>query len=317
MSKDDRNEDPRAPLHPQVEALFGMMSANRSERVLEPGPMREGMAALGALLAAGAPEVGSDREIAIPGPVGNIRARVFVPTGTGPFPVLVYFHGGGYVMMSPETHEKFTKELCVGAGAVVVSVDYRLAPEHPYPAPVDDCVAAVRWVHENAASVSGDAKRIAVAGDSAGGNATAAVCLRLADAGDVVLRAALMICPWTDMTLQSESMLALGPSDPVLDTDIMKFFRDSYVSTEQINDPGASVVLADLTHFPPTRVVVGGIDPLYDDGVEFARRLESAGCDVSLQTHEGMPHIFMVFPGIDEGPRSTAQMCEFLRERLA
>ena len=139
--------DPRAPLHPQVKVLFDMMGANRAERVLEPGPMREGLGALGPLLVAGAPSVAAEREIRIPGPAGPLRVRVFNPTdpASGPRPVIVYFHGGGYVVMSPETHEKLTKQLCVGAGAVVVSVDYRLAPEHPFPAPLDDCCEALEW----------------------------------------------------------------------------------------------------------------------------------------------------------------------------
>ena len=119
----------RPPLHPQVKVLFDMMGANRAQRVLEPAPMREGLGALGPLLVAGAPSVAAERELQIPGPAGKLRVRVFNPSDPAgaPRPVIVYFHGGGYVVMSPETHEKLTKQLCVGVGAVVVSVDYRLA----------------------------------------------------------------------------------------------------------------------------------------------------------------------------------------------
>ena len=120
--------DPRAPLDPQVKVLFDMMGANRAQRVLEPGPMREGLGALGPLLSAGAPAVGREQEIRIPGPAGALRARVFSPSekASGSLPVIVFFHGGGYVVMSPETHEKLTKQLCVGVGAIVVSVDFEL-----------------------------------------------------------------------------------------------------------------------------------------------------------------------------------------------
>ncbi len=309
--------DPRGALHPQVEQLFEMMRASRAERVLEPGAMRTGLAALAPLLNAGAPPVAREREIRIPGPAGAIRARVFEPAGAGPHPALVYLHGGGYVIMSPETHEKLAKQLCVGARCVVVSVDYRLAPEHRFPAPVDDCLAAFRYVREHAGELGADPRRVAVAGDSAGGNATAAVCIALGEAGERAPEAAVLLCPWTDMTLESESMRAFGPDDAVLDTDLMRFFRDSYVKPAEIGDPRASVLRADLTRFPRALVVVGTIDPLYDDGVEFARRLESAGADVQLQEHEGMPHDFMLFPGIDEARACVDRVCVFLRSALA
>jgi acetyl esterase len=308
--------DPRGALHPQVEQLFEMMRANRAARVLEPGPMREGLAALAPLLNADAPQV-REREIRIPGPAGPIRARIFEPPMPGPHPALVFYHGGGYVIMSPETHAKLAKQLCVGTRAVVVSVDYRLAPEHPFPAPIDDCVAAFRWVRAHAAELGADARRVGVAGDSAGGNASAAVALVLLMAGERPPEAAALLCPWTDMTLDSESMRTFGPDDPVLDTELMRFFRDAYLKPTQASDPRASVLLADLSRFPRCLVVVGAIDPLYDDGVEFARRLEAAGGDVQLLEHEGMPHDFMLFPGIDEAQVCVDRVCAFLREALA
>ena len=220
--------DPRAPLSPQVKVLFDMMAAGRATRVLEPKALREGLGALTALLVAGAPAVAAERTIEIPGAGGKIRARVFWPGDPkrGPYPVFVFFHGGGYVAMSPETHEKLTKQLCVGVGAVVVSVDYRLAPEHRYPAPLDDCLAAYRWVRANAKELGGDSERLLAGGDSAGGNATAAVALRLIAAGEPLPRALLLLCPWLDMALDTDSMRTFGPDDGVLDTDIMTFFRD-------------------------------------------------------------------------------------------
>ena len=308
----------RAPLDPQVKVLFDMMGANRAQRVLEPEPMRAGLGALSPLLNAGAPTVAAEQEILIPGPAGSLRARVFRPgdPAGARFPVIVFFHGGGYVVMSPETHEKLAKQLCVGVGAVVVSVDYRLAPEHPYPAPLDDCLAAFRWVRANARELGGDPARVAAAGDSAGGNASAAVCLRLIAAGEAPPAALLLLCPWTDMALDSDSMRRFGPDDGVLDTDIMTWFRDCYVKPANWNDPFASPLRGDLSKFPATLVVVGEIDPLLDDGVKFAAKLEQAGRKVVLSSHAGMPHDFMVFPGIDEGARAIAGICRFAKSAL-
>jgi len=308
----------RAPLDPQVKVLFDMMGANRAQRVLEPAPMREGLGALGPLLVAGAPPVAAEKELQIPGPGGKLRLRVFWPgdPARGPYPVIVYFHGGGYVVMSPETHEKLTKQLCVGVGAVVVSVDYRLAPENRYPAPLDDCLAAFRWVRANARELGGDAARIGAGGDSAGGNAAAAVCLRLIAASEAPPTALLLLCPWTDMALDTDSMRRFGPDDGVLDTDIMTWFRDCYVRPASWNDPFASPLRGDLSKFPPTLVVVGGIDPLFDDGVNLVRKLEKAGRPVVLQSHAGMPHDFMLFPGIDEGARAIDGICRFAKSAL-
>jgi acetyl esterase len=311
--------DPRAPLNPQVKVLFDMMAAGRPTRVLQPGPLREGLGALGPLLNAGAPAVPAERVIQIPGPAGNLRARVFWPGDPvkGPYPVLVYFHGGGYVVMSADTHEKLCKQLCVGIGAVVVSVEYRLSPEVRYPGPLDDCVAAFRWVRANARELGGDPARILAGGDSAGGNASAAVALRLLAAKEAPPKAVILLCPWLDMALETESMRTFGPDDGVLDTDIMTFFRDSYALKKDWADPFASPLRGDLKAFPPTVVVVGMIDPLRDDGLLFAEKLQKAGREVVLQKHAGMPHDFMVFPGIDEADTAMAGVYEFAKSALA
>lgn len=310
--------DPRAPIDPQVQVLFDMMNAGRATRVLEPGPMREGLGALGPILVAGSPAVAAEKDIQIPGPAGKLRARVFWPgdPARGPYPVIVFIHGGGYVVMSIETHEKLTKQLCVGAGAVVVSIDYRLAPEHPYPAPLDDCLAAFRWVRANARELGGDSARVAAAGDSAGGNAAAALALRLIAANEAPPTALLLLCPWTDMALDTDSMRKFAPGDAVLDIDIMTWFRDCYVKPTNWNDPFASPLRGDLSKFPPTLVVVGGIDPLLDDGLKFAAKLQKAGRKVVLSSHAGMPHDFMVFPGIDEGARAIDGICRFAKSAL-
>jgi acetyl esterase/lipase len=318
--KTSTKTNPREPLNPQVKALFDVFAAfPREERVFDPMQMRAQTSALIPFLTQDAPVVALEKEIQIPGPAGHVRALVLAPedTTSQPLPVLVYFHGGGWVILSPESHSRLTKQLAVGAGAIVVSVDYRLAPENPYPASLDDCVAAFRWARENAASFGGDPAKIAVGGDSAGGNLAAATTLRLLAAGQEPPNSVLMICPSTDLAMTAGSIQTFAPDDPILDTEFMEFCRSSYApDPDQWGDPFLSPLRADLTAFPPTAVVVGSIDPLYDDGVLFAEKLQAAGREATLLVYDGMPHVFMLFPGIDEGERSLAAMSGFLRSRL-
>lgn len=313
--------DPREPLHPQVKVLFDTIAALRpAERVFDPVVMRAATAAFLPFLTQDAPPVAVEKEIRIPGPAGAIRALLFVPENPSrkPLPLLVFLHGGGFVQLSPESHVRLTKQLAVGAGVIVVSVDYRLAPEYPYPAGLDDCLAAFRWARENAASLGGDPSRVALAGDSAGGNLTAATVLRLLAAGEAPPTAALAICAWFDLAMDTDSFRAYGPDDLIIDNPGMEFYRTSYTPRpEQWDDPFVSPMRADLSGFPPTCVVVGTIDPLCDDGLAFTKRLRQAGREVLLQRHEGMPHDFVLFPGIDEAGRSVEAMCGFLRQQLA
>ncbi len=277
------------------------------------------MAATTPFLNVGAPEGVSQDEIRIPGPAGPLRALRFLPEPekTSPRPTLLYLHGGGWVFMTPESHARVTKEIALGADACVVSLDYRLAPENPYPAGLEDCLAAFRWLRDHATELGGDPERIAVGGDSAGGNLTAALTLRLQASGEKVPEADVMICPAVDAAGETESHRTFAPDDPVLDAEIMEYFRDCYLSSAHLRtDPYVSPLRGDLSGFPPTCIVVGGIDPLADDGRLFAEKLEKAGREVVLLDYAGMPHIFMVFPGIEAGRRSIDDVCAFLRRVL-
>ena len=309
--------DPREPLHPQVKALFDMfMELRQAERVFDAVQMRAQTSDMIPFLTQDAPPVAVEKEIQIPSSAGDIRALLFAPeNATGkPLPVHVYLHGGGWVLLSPDSHAGLAKKFAVGADVIVVSIDYRLAPENPYPAALDDCVAAFRWVRENAASLGGDPARVSLGGDSAGGSLAATTSLRLLEAGQEPPSSVLMICPSTDLAMETESIQTFAPDDPILETPFMEFCRASYgPSPDQWSDPFLSPLLADLSAFPRTCVVVGGIDPLLDDGVAFAQKLRDSGREVVLQRHDGMPHVFMLFPGIDEGERSVAAMCDFLR----
>ena len=205
--------DPREPLHPQVKALFDTFVALRpAERIFDPVQMRAQEPEMIPFLTQGAPAVAREEEIQIPGPAGDIRALLFAPENTtgAALPVLVYLHGGGWVILSPDSHAGLAKKFAVGAGVIVVSVDYRLAPENPYPAGLDDCVAAFLWVRQNAASLGGDPNRVAIGGDSAGGNLAAATTLRLIAAGEEPPTSVLMICPCTDLAMGTASVKTLA-----------------------------------------------------------------------------------------------------------
>ena len=314
--------DPRGALHPQVQTLFARMLAARPvERVFEAEAMQAFDGVTATVLNIDAPATPVPAEIQIPGPAGPVRALVFTPghAGGARLPVLLFIHGGGFVVWSPETHARLTKLLAAGAGAIVVSIDYRRAPQHPYPAPLDDCVAAFRWLREHAGLLGGDPSRIAIGGDSAGGNLTAATTLRLLAEGDAAPAAALLICAWTDLANETPAFDLFGPDDPVIDTLVMEFFRESYApEPSQWADPFVSPLRGDLSTFPPACVVIGGIDPLRDDGLRFAAKLRAAGREVDEQFHEGMPHDFMLWvPRLDAAQPAIDAMCGFLRRALA
>lgn len=307
----------RSDIDPQVAALLAAMREGKATRVLEAEFLRESFARTVPALVAGAPEMAREEELQIPAERGSIRALAFHPNDAAvAAPVLVFLHGGGWVIMSPESHARLAKELAAGASAIVVSIDYRLAPEHPYPAPLDDAVAAFRWVREHARELGGDPDRVGLAGDSAGGNLTAAATLRLLANAEMPPPATLLICPVTDAALGTESFQRLAPDDPVLDGDLMRFFRDAYATREQWEDPFVSPLRAGLDGFPPTCVVAAELDPLCDDALLFADRLRAAGRETKLLHFPGMPHDFMLFPGIDASARAFSEMSTFLREKL-
>jgi acetyl esterase len=309
--------DPRADVDPQVAALLEAMREGKAARVLEAVALREAFDRTVPALVEGAPEMAREEELQIPVGSAHVRALAFHPeAAASPAPVLVFLHGGGWVIMSPESHARVTKELATATGAVVVSVDYRLAPEHPHPAALDDAVAAFRWVREHASELGGDPGRVGLAGDSAGGNLTAAATLWLLANAETPPRATLLICPVTDTAFDTASFHRLAPDDPVLDADLMRFFRDAYVTREQWEDPFVSPRHARLDGFPPACIVAAELDPLCDDAALFADRLHAAGRDATLLRYAGMPHDFVLFPGLDASARAFADMAAFLREKL-
>jgi acetyl esterase len=286
-----------------VQALLDQSrAARRAPRDISPGALRALDTLTATMFALGSPAAAVEREIRVGGAAGELRALLYAPA-TAPgerLPIVVHFHGGGFVWMIPEVATRLCRDIAVGARAVVVSVDYRLAPEHPYPAPLDDCEAAFRWIRQHAAELGGDPARMGVAGESAGGNLAAEVALRTTATGNPPSGVALLYA-WLDLTMASPSFRAFGPDDPFIDDELMTSWQQSYAADPALHTaPDVSPLYADVSAFPPACVIVGGIDPLYDDGVSFAEKLRAAGRDVELHEYEGMPHLFSFFPQLKD-----------------
>jgi acetyl esterase len=290
------------PLDPQAKAVIDMIEAlGVGELTAETDPDEIRALMNSAVLPSGI-EVASVTDREIPGPAGAIAIRVYRPAGDAPKPVVVYFHGGGWVLGSLETHDGTCRRLADGADAVVVSVDYRMGPEHRFPAAVDDSFAALRWVAAHAADLGGDAGRLAVAGDSAGGN-LAAVVAQLARADGPAIRFQLLIYPVTDHEFTSPSMQE-NAEGYYLTRDAMRWFYDHYlVDASEGADPRVSPLRAnDLSGLPPAFVLTAEFDPLRDQGIAYADALGVAGNDVTMTRYDGLFHgFFSMFDLIDAG----------------
>ncbi len=237
-------------------------------------------------------------DIQIPGPGGDFQALVYTPeNASGPLPLLVYYHGGGHVIGSPETHDPTARNLCAGAHCKVVSVNYRKGPEHKFPAAVDDAFAALQWCAANASSLGVDASRIAVGGDSAGGNLAAVTALMARDARGPALSFQLLIYPVSDYRCKSDSYERYSKGYGLLEAETMSWFQNHYLnSPEDADDWRASPLLAqDLSGLPPAKVMTAQYDVLHDDGVALAEALDAAGNTVSHEDYPGMIHGFFGF----------------------
>jgi acetyl esterase len=239
-------------------------------------------------------EVASVSDLVVQGGDGPFGARLYVPAGaTAPGPLLVYFHGGGFVVGDLDTHDNVSRFLARQAGVRVLSVDYRLAPEHQFPAPLDDALAAFRFTVEHAGELGADPARIAVGGDSAGGNLAAGVA-RLASAeGGPAPAFQLLFYPWLDLVSERPSYDLFGEGFYLTRADL-RWYRDHYLAEEsQAADPRCSPLVAEqLGGVAPAYIAVAGFDPLRDDGEDYARSLRDAGVRVALRRHPGLIHGF-------------------------
>jgi acetyl esterase len=252
----------------------------------------------------------------IPGPAGDIPLRIYTPEEpAAPLPVVLWIHGGGFVIGSINSYDGVCRALCKRSGAIIVSVEYRLAPEHPHPAAVEDAFAALQWTAANAASFGGDPERLAVAGDSAGGN-LAAVCAILArDAGGPKLTRQILVYPATAGDPESESHHLFGDGYLLTRRSILWFHRHHSASQDHSGDfRYAPLITPDLSGLAPALVIVAGFDPLRDEGIAYADRLKEAGNPVDLLAFDGMVHGFFSLSGyVDAGRIAIGEVVKSLR----
>jgi acetyl esterase len=256
-------------------------------------------------------------DLEVGGADGMLPARIYRPSGAIPKgPVVVFFHGGGWVIGSIQSHDNTAGRLAAESGCTVISVEYRLAPEHKFPAPLEDAYAATAWVAEHADELGVDATRLAVAGDSAGGNLAAAVALLARDREGPAIAYQLLIYPVTELGVQSASRIENGDKPYLLSSRAMDWFEDHYVGgVEGVDWRAAPLRAEDLSGLPPAFVVTAELDPLRDEGEAYADRLRQAGVKVNVHRAEGMIHGFFGFP-IDVAAKVRQVVTDTMRSVL-
>ena len=306
------------PLDPQAKAFLDPLNAVDLPALstLSPNALR----GMFQTMAPGAePEaVARVADRSFPGPAGEVPIRIYTPEGAGPHPVLVYFHGGGFVVCDLESHDGLCRKLANAGSTLVISVDYRLAPEAKFPAGPEDCYAATRWVSQNAHELGGDPGRIAVGGDSAGGNLATVVCLMARERGGPEIRHQLLLYPVTNRDFDTVSYIE-NQEGYLLTREMMIWFWDHYLErAEDGSNPLASPLVAeDLSGLPSTTLVTAEFDPLRDEGEAYARRLEEAGVPVFHHRYDGMFHGFLAMSGIvDRADSAISELGSRLRNAM-
>jgi acetyl esterase len=264
-----------------------------------------------------APDIGAVENGTLAGPHGAIGWRLYRPPVRGDAsPALVYFHGGGWTIGDLDTHDVLCRQLCLGAGITLLSVDYRLGPEHRFPAAIDDALAASRWVQREAASLGIDPARVAVGGDSAGGNIAAVLPLLLRDAGETLPAFQLLIYPATDMRCGAPSHRTNGQGY-LLTNESIAYYRANYIADPaQWTDPRASPLLAEnLRGLPPALVLTAGFDPLRDEGRQYADALSAAGNAVQYICFERQLHGFITMGRLIDEANTAVDLCAAVLRR--
>ncbi len=309
------------PLDPQAKAFLDQLAAANIADAPSSTPreLRTQME-VASLMLGRAPRVGRIEDLTIPGPGGPLRIRLTIPEGEhqGLIPGLVYLHGGGWVAGSIATHDHLCRALTAASGVAVISVDYRLAPEHPFPAAVDDAMAAALWASKNAHVLGIDPARLAIGGDSAGGTLAAVVARRARDQGGPPLAYQLLLYPATDADFNTPSYLE-NAEGFFLTRAAMAWYWDHYVpDPTHRSNPDVSPLLADdLSGLPPALVMTAGYDPLRDEAEAYARRLNEAGVAVQYSHYPGMIHGFLRRHAVfDQGKLALDQIASALRNAL-
>ena len=249
---------------------------------------------------------------------GKARLRLYRPRDGAPLPVLLYMHGGGWTVGNLDTHDPHCRRLALRADCLVISVDYRLSPEHRFPAAVDDCIAAAQWVAQNIAHHGGDPQRVAVAGDSSGGTLSAVVAQHAASIPGLRILLQVLIYPGTDLRANSETYRTLGEGF-FLTASKMQWFINNYLARPaDALDPRASPLLAhSVAGQPPALIITAGLDPLLAEGRAYAERLQAAGTPVDLVNYEGWPHGFFFWSETEPAKDATERIVHALRKAFA
>lgn len=311
-------------LHPQIIDLIRRAeeAGVRATSDMTPDEARAQMETLSKVRDKDRTEVGGVEDRMIAGPGGELPIRIYRPSSTtaDPMPALMFFHGGGHVIGSLDTHDLVARNLCVGVNCVVISVDYRMGPEDRFPAAPEDCFAATCWVADNAAALGIDDSRIGVSGDSAGGNLAAVVAIMARDSNGPELCAQLLVYPVADYAFDTASYVTWAEGAGILTASGMAWFRDHYLSNEsdRADWRAAPIRAADLSNLPPAIVITAECDVLHDEGAAYALALEAAGVSVVYRDYPGMMHGFFSFaPVIDDGAAAQEFASVHLRKIFA
>jgi acetyl esterase len=310
-------------LDPQCKAVLDGMAAAGGPplEALTPAEARARRAAAAEAMAAlSGPvvEMWKVQDRICPGPAGDIPVRVYWPKNEEGLPILLYFHGGGWVLGDLNSWDRTCRHVAAAGQCVLISVDYRLAPEHKFPAAVEDAYAALEWASETADSLGGDAKRIAVGGDSAGGNLATVICMMARDHKGPKVAFQLLIYPVTDHADDRQSMAEFGEGH-FLTRAGMQWFWGHYLRVASDGEsPLASPILGELAGLPPALVITAECDPIRDQGEAYAARLQAAGVEASVLRYEGAIHVFFNLPGaIDAANQAIADAGAALRKAFA
>ena len=307
------------PLDSQAEAILAAMSDGGVDMSLDmtPQEMRK-MMEQGSMAMEGEP-VAEVKDMVIPGPAADLKIRVYRPTADdAKLPCVVFFHGGGWVIGSIDSHDNQVRSMVNKTGAVFVSVDYRLAPEDPFPAAVEDCYAATLWVADNADELGIDAGRIAVAGDSAGGNLAAVTAQQVKERGGPELCMQVLVYPCCDMDTDIYPSMTENKDGPFLTKAIMDWFYNHYMGSADPADPRAAPIRAeDLSGLPPALVITAEMDPLRDEGEAYAQKLNEAGVSAKAVRYDGMFHGFFGFGEfLDKAKEAQEETAKYVVEHF-
>lgn len=258
------------------------------------------------------PNIAADVEIT-PVSLGSVKGEWVVPSKIESHRVILYFHGGGYCFGSAEARRALVSEIAVAAGARALAIDYRLAPEHPFPAALDDAISAYRWLLGKGTSPQG----IVMVGDSAGGGLALSACMALRDGGAPLPAAVVGLSPWTDLSMSGWSILKKAKSDPTVTFRNLSVCARHYLKNTNPTNPFASPLFGDFSNLPPLLIHVGSKEILLDDATRISDKADTAGISASVEVFDGMPHVFQTYPNLPETKGSISRIGSFIALRTS